>query len=231
MKQPWKIREVPLPDSHFNGGGVAYAERLSYNTPCRNIENFVHRSGELRDVSEMLKSGISVVLRGVGGIGKTSIAAALYSELDKSFKKIAWIKYDKDLKTSLLANVRPPFETDDIEQRYGAIKNLLSQLGCDSLIVIDNLGKLTKNDRDFLSGLHAVKLATSRLSKRLLKDCNFAAYDIEPMNEDECTDMFYEYYIQDENTRQREHSQRDSSARRPSHTARRAAGKVAQHTL
>ena len=115
-----------------------------------NVENVIGRDEDLSKVIQLLAYSKKVVLvNGLGGIGKTTLAKVLFTEQQKHYQHIAWINVTGDLKeafvfnTVLLQNLcidveDIPRNDDFINHVFEVIINRLQQLKGNNLLVIDN---------------------------------------------------------------------------------------------
>lgn len=99
----------------------------------------LHRTKMLRLLIDMLTAGkCTVNLTGMGGLGKTAIARVLYHKLTNQFSSIGWMKYNGDLRNSLLSAV-PLFEyIADSGERWSVLSTCLKQDTSPKLMIIDN---------------------------------------------------------------------------------------------
>jgi NB-ARC domain/Trypsin-like peptidase domain len=72
---------------------AAQARRLSRPPPCPS--GFVGRDELISRVEKALCSGKSVGLRGLGGVGKTSVAACVAKHVKSRFAAVQWVKLGK----------------------------------------------------------------------------------------------------------------------------------------
>ena len=118
----WKILNK-LIKSKINGdyvGGnklsIEYAQDserefiVTHNTDIKPVSYFIGRETELKDLRQRIENGHkSVLVSGMGGIGKTQICKKLFEEYfnekatvtNKPFQHIGYIEYNGDMDSSL----------------------------------------------------------------------------------------------------------------------------------
>lgn len=163
-------------------------------------KSFLHRQQEEAALARLIASGDKpIILTGLGGIGKTALARAIYHSLKDQYQYAAWINYDKNLRNSLCGQMNLYFDEKDYRQRFLKIRHFLTNTPR-MLLVVDNLNKTMAEDTDLrlLSSLDAHVLITSRQ----LEMDGFETCSIDFMDEDSCTDIFFGYYKLDPERRQ-----------------------------
>ncbi|MCL1994919.1 MAG: tetratricopeptide repeat protein [Defluviitaleaceae bacterium] len=164
---------------------------------------FAHRDETVENLYEAIKQDrkhILININGLGGVGKTTVARALFHKAKDEFKHIAWVEYQHNIKESLLSSFTNFDDTEeDTEARYRRIKNFLLNATKDTLLFIDNV--TDDSDLNFIEGLDVNVVITSRIGRIR----NFEKFPICTLSEDQCLDIFYKYYeygIYDENKEQ-----------------------------
>lgn len=179
------------PNQHHHGGGDnVQRDKITYNnfygsgdvtiprylTLIPSAGDVIGRDEQLKLIRERLKSNQSVVLvNGLGGIGKTTIALEYINRYGSNYQHLAWIEVTDHIATAFVTNntlIRnlqlraafdqlPPetYETQGFELLLNALSNL-----DDCLLVIDNANQLEdlQSCRRLLRGLRATTLLTSR---------------------------------------------------------------------
>lgn len=88
---------------------------------------FIHREKELEEIKALITSGEKIVLvNGLGGIGKTTIARCLYHEIKESYSYVARIEYYDNLRYSMLTSINLYEEVREPEIRYRNIENFIT---------------------------------------------------------------------------------------------------------
>lgn len=170
-------------------------------TPIRRRGVLVGRDSELAQVDELLEKEGFVVVRGDGGIGKTSLAAALVNDhipahgpgSEGDYSRFAWIKSTGTLRSDLArietkaGNGRLSLD-ERAEEALGWLRSTRER----TLLAIDGMdAKPTDEERDALDSFSPdVKvLVTSRADLGMGE-----AYVLRPMDLDQSTRMFYAYF-------------------------------------
>ncbi len=163
---------------------------------------FLHRRESMETIEKMLSQGRkAIMINGVGGIGKTTLASAVYHKLKDNYKYAAWVTYDESLQKSFCNAFHLYMNQKDFEQRFRLIESFLTNHK-DVLLVIDNLDKGMAEDASLklLASLEAQIIVTSR---KMVLD-GFDTYELPFLEEDSCMDVFYGYYGLDKERRQSE---------------------------
>ncbi len=161
----------------------------------------LHRQKELEELEEKFLSVKTCLLliSGFVGIGKSTVARKLFYKLNNNYKHLAWINYNGSIRESFLNDVNLFREEEDNNVRWENIKSTLKKCRDDLLVFIDNLPHgidsdvNNKEDFEWLTELpHLV--ATSR-STDIFK---FERYEIPFLNVSQGIDIFYKYFVGDE---------------------------------
>jgi hypothetical protein len=172
-------------------------------------ETFIGREEETVKICSMLQAADNpLVVRGMGGLGKSTIAKVVLDKLAAASKHVAWIDASQGLKTgftnsNLLVNLKIPVadssltpaeQTEELFQC--AIAALLNMEGRGA-IVVDNL--LPEEDLAALRSLKALHknwqvLITSRFHFE-----GFKEFKLGFLTAKECMKLFYAYYLLDKN--------------------------------
>lgn len=169
----------------------------------------LHREEEVNDIQGRLKADkASILLSGFGGIGKTSIAHVLYSNLANSYDSIGWVEYRGDLKQSLLAALDIANDIENQQQRWDKIVATLKNDKSRKLLIIDNVDKDAEQGQDpandqlllsISSWPNLSVLLTSRLDSLLGYDrCGVGYLGNASTRMELCSDLFYYYYSAEE---------------------------------
>lgn len=139
----------------------------------------------------------NVYVYGIGGIGKTSVALK-YSKMQNAFSRCFFVKFSKDIKTTIVENmVFSDYEdvSDKISNNviYQSKMEFLRKYDSDSLLIIDDLYDANKtldeirNTPEFveLCGLDIRILFTTRYNMRL------EGIRVDALSADECEQLFF----------------------------------------
>lgn len=160
----------------------------------------------LPDNRQMSKTNI--VLHGLGGIGKSSIAQRFLAEAidSKLYDSYGWIDYNISIKESILNhNVFHLYETEyDLEKRWKLILSFFQTTSSRILLFIDNVDRNVENgqnpttdsDLQFLVDCPAVNLVlTSRLRFPVTPRA-IVPLEVPPLDEEQCYKLFLHYWTQ-----------------------------------
>lgn len=144
-------------------------------------------------------SGKSVLLYGIGGIGKTETAKSVLKKIYSipsdvtGIYQIAWVTYTSGkLKDSLIEAFHNTKGYTDRDEAWEYIYNMIQTQREKLLIVIDNVETIEQNqDIEGLGDLPCRILVTSRTEKiGGLYRCS-----VDHLPEKDCRDIFYHYYV------------------------------------
>lgn len=154
-----------------------------------NSEN-IGRSEELEEIKKEVLANNTVLVYGIGGIGKSYICRKLfwnyYDSFSDGIEYLAWIQYNGDLTQSVtssfydpetnLDNIRKKYEnhpvigdmfvklalTDKPDDKMQVIKEYFSKLDSKLLVFIDNADTMTKEEKKWLNSCKCRMIITSR---------------------------------------------------------------------
>jgi len=156
---------------------------------------FSHREDTVNQLLQNVRQNIKTVLiNGLGGIGKTTVARELFHKIKGEFKHIAWVEYQNNVRESLLNSFTIYDDVSETDERYRRITNFLKDATKDTIIFVDNVAD-DKGGVAFLEQLDANVILTSRMPKL----GGFKKFPIGFLSEEQCIDIFYKYYEYDDN--------------------------------
>ena len=161
-------------------------------------KEFIHRDEKVKELHNAIKENRKIVLiNGLGGIGKTTIARKLYHAVKDEFKHIAWIEYQNNIKNSLLKSITLFNDIKDEADRYGKIEIFLNNAKKDTILFIDNVSyeNYSESGLEWIESLEVNVVLTSRRDEI----GTFEKFPIDFMTEEQCVDIFYKYYKRDKN--------------------------------
>ncbi|HLG38148.1 MAG TPA: ATP-binding protein, partial [Chitinophagaceae bacterium] len=129
-----------------------YPRRLT-NIP-KPMDGVIGRDKDIQALEKLVASAKKpVLIRGIGGIGKTTLAKHFVQSCQADYDHIAWIEvktedtgHESDMTTSeafvydrvLIKNLRLDLTKESMQEKFGFICNSLSQIGGKNLLIIDN---------------------------------------------------------------------------------------------
>lgn len=166
--------------------------------PFSSSVHFIGRENELENVYESIRSCQSVMLYGLGGIGKTEIAKRIVNRIYKEkcenhgIEKIVWVDYDNiDIRNSITKSIHETRLIKDSNEAWITAQRIIMNQGNRLLMVIDNVENDTDKNLLKLSNLPCEILITSRV-----KEINgFHAIEIGTLSEEECIKLFRRFCI------------------------------------
>ncbi|MBN2879884.1 MAG: tetratricopeptide repeat protein [Clostridia bacterium] len=159
----------------------------------QKITKLIGRQKEKNDINTILKSS-SVLIKGMGGIGKSELARAICAERTTNSEKSGWFNFEQSLNNTIMkiANPSQMKTPQGIEIQHRLVKEYLLSLGDDYTIVFDNIEKLEKDETELLRSLHCKLIITTRSQFDGL-DNIFEPYPLEAMSESDCKELFEHY--------------------------------------
>ncbi|NOQ28107.1 MAG: tetratricopeptide repeat protein [Bacteroidales bacterium] len=190
------IKKMDIP-THSNSA----SKELTAKLPLLNSK-IVKRETDLADIrNRLLRNKQVVLVNGMGGIGKTTLAQVYITEYYNEYKYIAWISLNSDnfiadfintagLKESLHIPLGDKTPREYFNQIIMALKKLSHENNEHSLIIIDNAEEDIVQFHDYLPHPpHWHILATSRH-----KIEEFDVKELDSLNEEQAVALFKLYY-------------------------------------
>ena len=172
---------------------------VTHNANIKPVSYFTGRETELQELRQRIEDGRkSVLVSGMGGIGKTHICRKLFEEYlnkhaegkDGTFKHIGYIDYNGDMGSSL-QNCLKFKQQDSPEQNLEAAWRELEYLASDGklLLFVDNVNKSINVDPGLqrLKGIPGAVILTSRQAS--FGD-EFELYRIEFLHLEQCKEIY-----------------------------------------
>ena len=124
--------------------GKSLFSNSEYILPCKH---FCGRDEELNELHELVQNNPCVIVTGIAGIGKSELVRA-YAKAHKSeYKHFGYYFYKGSLKNIIANIISDPVSDEDT--RYRNNLELLSMLGNDVLLIIDNFNVMPDDDESF----------------------------------------------------------------------------------
>ena len=179
---------------------------VTHNADIKPVSYFTGREIELRDLRQRIEEGLkSVLVSGMGGIGKTHICRKLFEEyLNKHAKRenipfcyIGYIEYNGDIDSSLQHCLKYK-EQDNPEQNQEAAWKELEYLASDGrlLLFVDNVNVTMKEDEG-LKRLKNIPGAVVLASRRTSFSKEFKTYKIDFLDIGQCKDIYEKIRYED----------------------------------
>lgn len=178
---------------HEKNNSYPSTKKVRYLTdfpPLVQEENFIGRDYIMSDLRhKLLSCNAKISLFGAGGIGKTTVATAIFQEIAEEFDALAWVSYVDNLDISLansFCELKNMYSSE--EERVNAVWNILRNGNHKLLLVIDNV-EITDSSLQKLLTLPIKVVLTSRTYIE-----NFTPIKIDELNLPDCISVFIHYY-------------------------------------
>jgi len=134
-------------ENHYYNQQAPLPKYLTRDPTGKAKEDIIGRTQELNDLRHLLTKGKSALLvNGMGGIGKTTLAQVYVHEYHHEYKHIAYIEQTTDcFRTDLvnyyklITNLKLSHEPKDLDDKFADIINALTNIADKpNLLVIDN---------------------------------------------------------------------------------------------
>ncbi len=182
---------------------------LTHSTFKCTFNDVLFRDYDYKKIVDLLQSSsTNILINGMGGCGKTSLARLIYSNIKYNYDYCGWINYTYDIKHSFISSlyidgsITPTTTTDDIQERWCRLLNRLSTSKQTKLFIIDNVDTVNNVQNPVIDReLHNISnlpnttiIVTSRLpfitgftNVHTLKNLG------DDSNCDKCIELFYHY--------------------------------------
>ena len=172
---------------------------VTHNASIKPVSYFTGRELELQELRQRVEEGRkSVLVSGMGGIGKTQICRELFNEYynrqmkDKKgeFRHIGYIEYDGDMGSSLVSCLRYKKQENPELNQEAAWKELEDlALKGKLLLFIDNVNKSISEDTG-LQRLNHIPGAVIITSRQASFSDEFELYRIGFLNKEQCREIY-----------------------------------------
>ena len=181
---------------------------VTHNADIKPVSYFTGRETELQDLRQRIEEGRkSVLVSGMGGIGKTHICRKLFEEYTNKyadgenipFCHIGYIEYTGDMSSSL-QNCLKFKQQDSPEQNQKAAWRELEYLAADGklLLFVDNVDKPVGED-SALQRLKGIPGAVILTSRRTFFSKEFEPYRIGFLGTEQCKEIYEKIRYEDTN--------------------------------
>lgn len=141
------------------------------------------------------KGGKQLLLYGESGTGKTHMARKLFYRLQKDCKRLAWVEYGTDMKSALLNSFKPIEDETNLNVKFSRIIDLLTEDPKNTILFVDDVKKGAEDD-DVLSRITGLGI-TILMTSRCKNIQPYKSYQVSPIEEEKCVELFYTYYSHD----------------------------------
>lgn len=194
VKKIWPEKENTLPTQPVESTPIPQlpADRFPTHLPAAiNQKVYRPRTDDRNKVTEMMAKGQQVVISGIGGIGKTTLARDLFFRQAEHYDYACWVNYNATLEDSLCAAFHL-FE--DAATQDEKLAHIVAFLRNDKtkLLVVDNADETIEKSL-LLRELVARKQIHVVLTARTGDIAGFEACPLDFLSPEECKALFYGY--------------------------------------
>ena len=162
-------------------------------------EVFLGREDELMALHKklFLDDNLLLLINGIGGVGKTTLAAKYYHAYANEYAHLAWVINEKSIANALLLLAAPlGISFEDIASVEGRVEQILQAMASiakPSLLVIDNANEISDLEGNYyilrrLSNFHIL------LTTRISGFAKAATFQVGALPYEEALQLFTEYY-------------------------------------
>jgi hypothetical protein len=194
------VNSVRIGDEiHFHYTEAKLAKELTLKIPRTHADDIIGRNDDLYQLRWLLNNEKkAVVINGLGGIGKTTLAQVFLSKFYDDYQHIAWISQSSDNliadfinANGLIGNLRIKTENLEPTQLFEEIiRKLKGVTGQPNLMVIDNAEHSIEQYLDILPSQpqwHLLLTSREEINGLFKKDLGF-------LSEKEAIELFNKYY-------------------------------------
>lgn len=150
---------------------------------------FIGRESELDCIKNIIFANNHIIIEGVGGIGKSSLALQYASHYHSEYSTIVYLEYQNSFEDLILNEINIEGISDNItiEEKFKVFRSLCNE---NTLIILDNLSNLDDeiiNEKWLSLPCHVI--ITTRASGK-----NFSEYTLTLNGLSEAQQLFYHYY-------------------------------------
>ncbi len=137
----------------------------------------------------ILDSQHHLLISGIGGIGKTTLAENLFEKIKMMFDVSLWMTYKESVASSIAMAMAEKNVDENLMLHFKKIMNTKNNQR--NIIFIDDVDSkyLFDRDRDILEQ-NAVVIITSRMESV----SGYMTYELKPFSDSECVNVFKQYY-------------------------------------
>lgn len=179
---------------------------VTHNANIKPVAHFTGRERELQDLRQRIEEKRkSVLVSGMGGIGKTHICRKLFEEYSNRhaedgngpFRYIGYVEYDGNMDSSLQRCLKYK-EQDSPEKNREAAWRELEYLAADGklLLFVDNVDKTMKGDIS-LQRLNSIPGAVILTSRQTSISDEFELYRIGFLGIEQCKEIYEKIRFED----------------------------------
>jgi tetratricopeptide (TPR) repeat protein len=205
----------PLQQDHLGPGDNVGGNKIIYHYPDRPtpaskylnsfahyvLANLVGRQTQLQAITNHLQDHHLLLLHGIGGIGKTTLAKAYISQNEESYDHIAFVEMTGSITESMLIQLGDSSEIGiqlnpdlDFEAKFEQLISHLRHLP-KLLLVLDNVNEAEglRQRKSQLASLHAHVLITGR-ARPLVFVQERCIQEIDALTPEEARQLFSSHY-------------------------------------
>lgn len=160
--------------------------------------NFIGRKEDLTKIHKLINENSILLIKGMGGIGKSTIASYYFNDKKDYFDYYGFIEIDKD--TNIKENIISAFRyslsltSKDIDELFNEVINKLHNLEGKKFLVIDNISNI-ENQKKELDTIVTLKNSGFQIlftSRERIE--NIPLYPLKVMSIENARKLFFKYH-------------------------------------
>ena len=181
-----------------------YSDKIQLNTIIPHNNNFVGRIDEIKEIGQFLDSYKYVAIYGMGGMGKTSIAAKYCEDAANKYDKIIWLPFHINLEETIMSlEACYNYKNDGNFLKFGDIVTYLNSIEGRKLLVVDNFDvnkeDINKRVDEIIKYFSTYRILFTTRTNLDSREEDIYLYNLVELKREESILLFKKYYKNDFN--------------------------------
>ncbi|GHT57405.1 hypothetical protein FACS18945_1610 [Bacteroidia bacterium] len=166
---------------------------ITLSKPERPAESFLGRDGKISDIWQALDEGKTVVLNGIGGIGKTEICRSIFRECEKNgghgVTQVGWLTFQRDLLSTFMGQFKEIADAaSNSDDYFHRAEQYLNAKGRGLLLFVDNANEISKKDLRLLCELNCRVIVTART--KITRQGDIQSIKVDELSIEDCRKLY-----------------------------------------